>query len=359
MHRFRFQALTAFAISDVACAACFSCRRARSKRHYVPDTIEYDLKLLLGKLVEAQPNIEAVYIFGSRAYQTGSPRSDCDLLIKVKEGTNVKPCVLHNFATENCPALDFFLAVGGQARSCENDSFVYATSLEALIERLDAIALWSKEKGFFEISFPWTFSANAFVRFIPTNLPNGELSILSWHALTRRAEQEGLPVSPYIGDTVDKAAAMIADVARSMLRKPSDLLQRGNASSGWTVNLQSEYDCQNLFYTVVKPWLPGLAWGPPTIIYDGQKKICDFSLFDGKLLIEMKYIDTEDKKREVVKTLEGLNRFYSQNTNVRCIMNFIYYKPCVNIDRHKWEHDFTFFHSAPRILTYLLPLPPA
>lgn len=323
------------------------------------DTNEYDLKFLLGKLVEEQPNIEAVYLFGSRAYQTGSPRSDCDLLVKVKEGKNVQPGVLRDFATESCPALDFFLAARGQATSCANDSFVYATSFEALIERLDAIALWSREKGFFEISFPWTFSTSAFVHFIPTNLPNSELSGLSWHALTRRAEQEGLPVSPYIGDTVDKAAAMIADVARIMLRKPSDLCQRGNASSGWTVNLQSEYDCQNLFYTVVKPWLPGLAWDPHTITYDGQKKICDFSLFDGKLLIEMKYIDSEDKKREVVKTLEGLIRFYSQNANVRCIMNFLYYKPRVDIDQHKWEHDYTRFHSAPRILTYLLPLPPA
>jgi len=48
----------------------------------VPDTNEYDLKALLGKLVEEQPNIEVVYLFGSRAYQTGSPRSDCDLLVK-------------------------------------------------------------------------------------------------------------------------------------------------------------------------------------------------------------------------------------------------------------------------------------
>jgi hypothetical protein len=36
---------------------------------------EYDLKAILAELLKQQTNIEALYLFGSRAYRTGSLRS--------------------------------------------------------------------------------------------------------------------------------------------------------------------------------------------------------------------------------------------------------------------------------------------
>jgi len=119
------------------------------------------------------------------------------------------------------------------------------------------------------------FSTSIDVVHIPTVLPSGHISEFSWQTVIKRIEQEGLPVRPFIGDTVEKATAQIIDVARRMVMRPPELGQKGAAKLGWTVNLSSEYDCQNLFLTVVKPWIPSLAREETEIVYDDQKKISE------------------------------------------------------------------------------------
>ena len=150
---------------------------------------------------------------------------------------------------------------------------------------------------------------------------------------------------------------MVTDVAKRMILKPNDLGKRGQASDGWTVNLKSEYDCQNLFYTVMKPWIPSIGKEQVTIIYDEQNKIADFNLFGNKLIVEFKYIDDEDKKREVVKTLDGLSRFYKRNGNIRVLLMLLYVKEGVVLDDHKIASDYTFYTSAPRVITHVIRVP--
>jgi hypothetical protein len=327
----------------------------------VQEVIKFNLKGLLSELLSGQPAILEVYLFGSRAYRTGSLRSDCDLLVRKDVGSHVRSSELRNFAMTKCPALDFFVAAEGHATSCMNDSFVRAASFEELVDKLDAILLWSKSEGFtdFEFDFEtkWVFSTGNDVVHVPTVLPSGHIAELSWQTLIKRAEQCGLPVRPFIGETVDKATAQISDVLQRILMRPSDLGQRGQARRGWTVSLADEYDCQNLFFTVVKPWLPQLEREEVELVYDGQKKISDFSLFEGKLVIELKHIDSDQKKREVVKTLDGLSRFYSRNPNVACLLMVIFVVNSVSLDDKKWEADYTFFTKAPRIITKVLRLP--
>jgi hypothetical protein len=272
--------------------------------------IKHNLKDLLGHLVHTQPGINSLYLFGSRAYGTRSRRSDCDVLVEIVSGEHVKASDLRDFALEHCAALDFFIAAGGHATSVMNDSFVYANSFSELTERLNAILMWNKVNGFQEnLPFDWIFETSAFVDFIPSNLPNGSVTELSWHAVAKRAEESGLPINPFIGDTIEVAAATIIEVAKKMILRPRDLGQNGDAKHGWTVNLESEYDCQNLFYTVVKPWLSGIGREEITVRFDDQNKITDFNLFEGQIIVEMKFIDSEQKKREVVKTPDGLSRF--------------------------------------------------
>lgn len=262
-------------------------------------TSKFNLKALLEAVISAQPNIEEIYLFGSRAYKTGSLRSDCDLLVRLTAEGNVRASDLREFAMQHCQALDFFIAVDGRAVSCMNDSYVYSASFEELTEKLDAVKLWTKANKFtdfhFDFEAKWVFSTSIDVVHVATVLPSGHISELSWQTLIKRTEQEGLPIRPFIGDTIQKATVQIIDVATRMLKRSSELGQKGNAKSGWTVNLASEYDCQNLFLTVVKPWIPSLAREEAEIIYDGQKKVSDFSLFEGKLIVEMKYIDSNDK----------------------------------------------------------------
>jgi hypothetical protein len=154
-----------------------------------------------------------------------------------------------------------------------------------------------------------------------------------------------------------KADAQISDVARRMIFRSDQLGQRGFAKSGWTVNLSSEYDCQNLFFTVVKPWLSGLAREEVTVHFDDQAKQADFSLFEGHLVIEMKFIDSPGKKAEVVKTLDGLRRFYARNANVGCLLFIIFAKRGVTLDDARWEADYSFRATAPQVVTIIVRIP--
>lgn len=321
---------------------------------------EYDLKELLGSLTTAQINIDEIYLFGSRAYATGSLRSDCDLLVRPTPGRNVRSSDLRDFAQTNCEALDFFLVEGGTARSCSNDSYVHAESFEQLSARLDAVLLWKRSEGFTNFSFGedgWSFRTASSATFHMTVLPDAYIGEQAWLRKIASVERSGLPVRPYIGDTLKKAVVFIQEITRGIILRPEDLGQRGQAKSGWTVNLNDEYDCQNLFFTVVKPWLPGLSREEVAICYDDQDKRSDFSLFEGKLIIEMKFIKDNASKSTVVKTLEGLSSFYIRNNNIGCLLIIVYVKAGVDIDKTKWESDFTHANRAPSVITMVVKVP--
>jgi hypothetical protein len=51
---------------------------------------------------------------------------------------------LRAFSAEHCRALDFFVADGGKAVSCANESYLRAASFGELVERLEAICFWHR-----------------------------------------------------------------------------------------------------------------------------------------------------------------------------------------------------------------------
>jgi predicted nucleotidyltransferase len=128
----------------------------------VMSVIDYDLRVLIEQLVHENAQIDSIHIFGSRAYETQSLRSDCDLLIHTAEGTHLKPSTLREFAMEHCPAIDFFLVSGTKAVSVVNDSFVEAKSFADLVIRLDAISLWKRTEGFSSTRRNWVFQTSSF-----------------------------------------------------------------------------------------------------------------------------------------------------------------------------------------------------
>ena len=262
---------------------------------------------------------------------------------------------------DKCPALDLFLCTGNRAVSVQNDSFVLAQSFEELIYKLGAVKVWARAKGFSDFAFPesgnTTFEVSGAVDFVSTVLPNDYASELSWKQKEQRVEALGLPTRPFLGDSLHEAVSFIAQVSQRMVFQPDHLGQRGDASQGWTVNLASEYDCQNLFFTVIKPWIPDLAREDVAISFDGQAKKSDFSLFDGQLIIEMKFIDGRGKKAEVVKTLDGLSRFYSRNPNVGALLFIVFVKAGVQIDALRWEADYSFKTTSPSVTTLVISIP--
>jgi predicted nucleotidyltransferase len=194
-------------------------------------TVEHDLKRLLESLLSEQTDLDEVYLFGSRAYGTGSLRSDCDLLVRPMPGKNVKSSELRDFALTKCEALDFFLAEGGTARSCANDSYVYAESFQKLATRLDATLLWAQSNGFTDFAFresgSWVFKTTETANFAMTILPDEYLDDQAWIAKIRKVEKSGLSAHPYIGDTLTKAVTFIQEITRRMVIPPGQLGQRG------------------------------------------------------------------------------------------------------------------------------------
>lgn len=327
------------------------------------EIVTYDVKNSLSKLVAEFPGITEISLFGSRVYQTGSLRSDCDLLVEYEPDAAPKAGDLLRFSDRECSAFDFFLLHHGQATSCANQSFIYANSSEELKQRVDSKTIWSREAGFspagpfYKEQDPWAFSVHGHIVFIPTALPNAVITENTLRMTLARAEHQGLPTQPFLGDNVEAAAMFLKDVARNLVMKPSDLGQRGAAKSGWTVNLKSEYDCQNLFFITVKPWLRSIGREEVEITYDEQKKISDFNAFENQLIVEMKYIDDPNSKREVLKDLKGLQHFYSKNQNVRILLFVIYYKTEAQVDAPRWEQDYSSAYEGRRIVTSLVQLP--
>lgn len=116
---------------------------------------KYSLKTLILDLQKECPGIKEAYIFGSRRHRTRSTRSDVDILLVVDSGTSSED--IRDFALRECPALDFFILDGAGATSCANSSKVQGNSKKNLIGRLDALPLWTAQKGFASSDVDWDF----------------------------------------------------------------------------------------------------------------------------------------------------------------------------------------------------------
>ncbi|GLI92567.1 nucleotidyltransferase domain-containing protein [Methylocystis echinoides] len=136
--------------------------------------LKHDLRKYIELLIQQELAISEVYLFGSRAYGTGSFRSDCDLIVRSAPIRPTKSSALRTFAIEHCPALDFFLCTEARAISAANDSSVHAADLATLIDKLDATPLWTREGGFVDFAFrdtgDWTFDVAEVVHFKMTTM---------------------------------------------------------------------------------------------------------------------------------------------------------------------------------------------
>lgn len=192
------------------------------------------------------------------------------------------------------------------------------------------------------------------VKFEMTSLPNLRL-LNSFDQLKKRLNQQGLPTNPIIGEDEDEVAARIVEVARAISEfKISDFPGKGSARASFVVSPKSEYDFQDLFWIVTKPLIENISRETVEIVFDGQKKKSDFSLMNSRFIVEMKFAKGEDDKREIAKTLDGLQRFYGENANVRFLLFIIYARKQANIDRVAWEQRYSQLTSAPKTVLRIL-----
>jgi hypothetical protein len=318
----------------------------------------YDLRELTEKLSETFPQIAALYLFGSRRYRTGSPRSDVDILVELTNGAHVRPQELRAFSAEYCRALDLFVAEGGKAVSCANESHVRAASFPELVTRLEAVCFWNRSKGLLSADIDWEFELPIGIDFIPTAMLTVEPIAGGWlpsfRAHAKAVEAAGFPVRPYLG-------ASLVEIARFVVRTFGNAVAAidkvNSRQASWKITLKTEYDFQDVFYLVFKPWLPGLPREEITVRYDEQEKRADFNLFGNQLIVEMKHVRDASTKAAVSKTLLGLGSFYEKHSNVGLLLFAILADKGVDLDAAKWESDFSFTERTPQVWTRVFRAP--
>lgn len=314
--------------------------------------LEAAIKVLCGEFQE----IEAVYIFGSRRYQTQSTRSDIDILLECSG--DIKKSRLRDFILKHRTALDLFVMDNGRAESVANESYIKESDNSSLISRLDAVELYRRGSGSSEF-FPKykQQSIDRRVAFKLTVLPGKSSEVYEVQALQKffaTANEHGLPSRPYIGISTSEACDFLVSVIKGIPSANRNVSNHGSASSGWTIKLASEYDFQNLFWITIKPWLPGLAREEVAISYDGKDKKADFNLFGSQLLIEFKHVKDAGDVRETTKTLAGLTDFYQRHPNVRVLVFAILVDQTVAMDDLKIESDYSFTTNSPKVVTIVV-----
>lgn len=134
---------------------------------------EYDLAQLAEDLGKEIPEITELYLFGSRAQNTKSTRSDVDVL--VVSSTSIQPQQLRKYSAEHCEALDLFVVDEGKAISSQNESFIEVGDFFALLKKLNAVKIWSRKSGREAANIQWRFTVKEGVEFEPSVLPSASL----------------------------------------------------------------------------------------------------------------------------------------------------------------------------------------
>ncbi len=316
-------------------------------------TEKFSLQEITKLLAQKFPSITDLYIFGSRAYKTKSLRSDLDLLVLTDD--HIRPNDLRLFSHTTCPALDLFLVEGGKATSSMNESFVVAASTDELVKKLDAIHFWSRKSGFTAADIDWEFEIPMNVGYEYTALTSVEPFSSTWSTSVQKffsiLEAEHIPVLPFIGENPDQVAEFIEAIIKRMVEYKNQLNTRG---SGTQIALNNEYDFQNLFFLVCKPWLPDLGREEVAVKFDAQNKICDFGLLHNRILIEMKHIKDKGTQADVTKQIEGLKDIYSRSIHVECILIPILVEADFYLDDSKYEANFSGMYGKTKVRVFIV-----
>ena len=316
--------------------------------------LEFDLRSFCETAARAFPVI-SIHLFGSRNFNTRSVRSDIDLFFETEE--IIIPSEVRDFIDEKCKALDIFLLEHGVARSVINESFIRGNNNVDVLQQCGAIKLWSQGEGLVQDnSIPWTLWYASHVDFTKTILPNAHIR-MSIDDLKARLQSEGLPHNPVIGETEIEVATRLIELAERITSfKRADFPNSSRAQDSFVVKPSSEYDFQDLFWIVSKPWIQSIAREKVEIVFDGQEKRSDFSVGGSRFIVEMKFAKNRNDKRNIARTLEGLSKFYSENANVRFLIYMVYARRDADIDPVQWETTFSRIAGSPKVLVKVITL---
>lgn len=298
---------------------------------------EWDLRTIVNEIVEHHEEIEEIYLFGSRAYNTGSLRSDIDLLA-FSDGKPMPQAVINAWLHDAFPPVDLFWTYDKQiAISAANGSSIrYRGDNQAgcknVVEQVEAIRLWDSQSGFSEVDC-WIQKTLSDCEFPMSVIPDYSTvdAGTSISGALAALERSGIKTY-YAGSTWEEIGQSIIIIVETALQKPTKFQRRAESFSFDKIRLKDEYDFQNLIHLLLRPIFPDIESENVTVTIDGNSKIADFGVASNKVIVEAKYIDSTSKKAEVIKTLEGLKSFYAENPNVKCLVFLILYERGVELD---------------------------
>lgn len=299
----------------------------------------WDLKELVKEIVKKHPEVNTIYLFGSRAYNTGSRRSDIDILID--SDTVIRTHDITDWIREKYPPVDIFKTTDMKsAESIINGSVVQSKDL-LLDEKLDAIKLWNKESSW-NLEFDrWEQLTDKNVEFIMSctgfYLPEDPHKVIyNYHSLL---SEKGIPYLDTGHDWRDLGYS-IEKIITTVFSKPIKFSRKAKNFSFEHIKIKDEYDFQNIIHFLLRPIFPSIQPENKVCTIDNNTKIGDFGIENNKVIIEAKYIKDSSSKNAVVKTIKGLEYFYKFNPNVQLLIFFILYEPSVNIDEIYLEDIF-------------------
>lgn len=315
--------------------------------------ILWNLKEIIDELIKRHNEIDAVYLFGSRAYKTGSYRSDIDLLAVVKQPIAISN--VNSWLHDKFPPVDLFTTIDEiNASSVVNGSVVVFRNdgkSKNLFEQLDAILLWKEGVGYSGDFSDWTIQTANNVTFQMSIIPSHPM--LNFDETFRNAlanlEASGIKTF-FAGSSWQEIAQSITKMIEIGMKKPSKYSKKAKSYSFDTLKIKDEYDFQNMILTILRPVFPDICPENFIITVDGNKKIADFGIADNKIVIEAKWINSTGKKNDVVKILKGLKDFYSENSNVKCLIFLILYGSKVDIDKEMMDYKFSYEKSTPQVI---------
>lgn len=318
--------------------------------------INWNLKEIIQYLTTECPSINTVYLFGSRAYRTGSFRSDIDLI--VCSSAEICDLPLRDELHEKYPPVDLFVSTHPSgAKSMMNGSVINKREeFENVLQQVDAVLLWDKEAGYNSEYTYWLQTTEKNINFTMSIIPSSP----SYEEIASRllADLSNDGVDTYFaGVDIDQIAHSIVKLIETALIKPANFAKRARSFSFDTMKLSTEYDFQNLIHLILRPVFPTIEPEPFEICIDGNKKFADFALLRNRIVIEAKHLDNNTKKADVIKTLDGLTDFYSNNSNIKFLIFLILCDPKVDYDPAKLEKIYSDRYRSVPIITKFLPNP--
>lgn len=302
--------------------------------------IEIKVKDFILKLIKKFNNIKELYIFGSRGFKTTSYSSDIDLLIYSSSPISLSE--LNEFTFDEFEMYDLFLTTDKvRAVSAGNGTYIdfdpSKKYCKNIIDQLDAKILW-KDNNFDSKIDEWVlkYDKNSYA----------PKSILPYRTDSSVIKNNCF----FSGSNSLEISKKVIDIIAIVLNENYSYSKRAKKFSPELLKLNDEYDFQNLLQFSLRTIYRDIEREPFVIKFDNNKKNADFSLNEGKVVIEAKFISDTNQKNSVLKTLEGLKNFYSLNPRVESLIFLIIYNPNVEIDTVKLESSFSRYNKNIEII---------